>query len=116
VSLTVDSRTAGQPSLNIAVAAATDTPFTQSDIWLAVVEDGLTTRVRRGENGGRTLQHTAVVRTLRKLAVIPGGSQSWSGSTTVALAAEWKRPAIHLVAFAQDRTSRQILGAAEVQP
>jgi hypothetical protein len=39
----------------------------QAKVLLAVTEDGLTTDVGGGENGGRTLRHAAVVRQLREL-------------------------------------------------
>jgi hypothetical protein len=85
-------------------------------VWLAVVENGLTTRVARGENGGRTLQHSAVVRTIRDLATVDVKSTTWTGNVPVAIAADWNRAKLLLVAFAQDRSSREILGAAATQP
>src|SRR5262249_30762454 len=38
----------------------------------AVTEDGLTSIVKRGENGGRTLHHVAVARTLQVLDSLSG--------------------------------------------
>ena len=35
-----------------------------ADVMVAITEDGLVTKVQRGENGGRTLRHTAVTRLL----------------------------------------------------
>src|SRR5258708_20121362 len=50
-----------------------------AQVFLAVVEDGLVSHVVRGENEGRTLQHTAVGRA----PVAPGhgaaGAAHWSG-------------------------------------
>ncbi len=37
------------------------------DVLVALTEDDLSSVVRRGENGGRTLTHVAVVRTLESL-------------------------------------------------
>ena len=42
----------------------------QADILLAVPETGFESDVRRGENGGHTLRHTGVVRSLANLAVL----------------------------------------------
>ena len=56
------------------------------EAWLAITEDGLTSDVRRGENGGRTLRHDAVVRRLVKLG---GGKElryAWKPD------ASWKSP------------------------
>jgi hypothetical protein len=117
VSLTVDPATNAQRVAQLHIASADGTPLKDSaEVWLAIVENGLTTRVARGENGGRTLQHSAVVRTIRNVTVIPGGSSNWSGSTPVTLAPDWNRSATRLVAFAQDRANRQVLGAAVAAP
>ena len=113
VSLSLDTPGAAQPTARIRVDTPAGTELKKADVWLALVENGLTTRVGKGENGGRTLQHTAVVRTLQNLGAIPVGASTWSGSATVALAAGWKRPALHLVAFVQDRSSLHVLGAAD---
>ncbi len=38
-----------------------------SELYLAVVEPGLSTKVERGENAGRTLVHGPVARSLQRL-------------------------------------------------
>jgi hypothetical protein len=113
VSLSLDTPGAAQPTARIRVDAPAGASFKKSEVWLALVENGLTTRVAKGENGGRTLQHTAVVRTMQNLGAISAGSATWSGSAAVALAGDWKRSALHLVAFVQDRSNRHVLGAAD---
>src|SRR5436190_3767511 len=47
-------------------------------VLLAVIEDGLVSRVERGENAGRTLAHTAVVRGLREVGKVASGAAQWS--------------------------------------
>jgi hypothetical protein len=67
---------------------------------VAITEDGLTTVVKRGENGGRTLHHDAVVRRL---------------STSVELKAippDWHRDRLRVVALVQGSKSQRIVGAA----
>jgi len=52
----------------------TATPLSNSshlDLWLAVTEKNLSSRVTAGENSGETLQHAPVVRLLRKLQPLP---------------------------------------------
>src|SRR5690606_20944037 len=39
----------------------------QAEVYIAVVEDGLSTKVERGENEGRMLPHAPVVRNLEKV-------------------------------------------------
>jgi hypothetical protein len=86
------------------------------EVWLAVTEDGLQTHVQRGENGGRTLHHTAVVRTLTRLGLMTSASPTWSMSQSVPTAAGWTSHALQLVAFVQDPSTRQVLGAGVLKP
>src|SRR5262249_44817588 len=86
------------------------------ELWLAVTESGLSSEVRRGENAGRTLRHTAVVRQLRSLGEVKGdGSNGFQTTTQVSVQSSWKRSALQVVAFVQQKKDRHILGAA-VQP
>jgi hypothetical protein len=75
---------------------------------LAVTEDGLVSIVKRGENGGRTLHHDAVVRALSAGALLKGGTMTFR--TT--LRPEWRRERLHAVAFVQGRNTQRIWGAA----
>jgi hypothetical protein len=66
--------------------------------------------VRSGENSGRLLKHTGVVRRLTVLGKATGGS--FSGQTSLVLSKEWKRENLRAVVFVQDRRTKHILGAA----
>ena len=81
-----------------------------ADVMLAVTEDNLTSNVSRGENSGRKLSHTGVVRELRKI-----GSISGTGTTTLTAPLElqsgWKKSDLEAVVFVQERNSRRIVGA-----
>lgn len=46
----------------------------KTDVLLAITEDGLSTVVQKGENGGQTLHHAAVVRELREIGSLKNGS------------------------------------------
>ncbi|GAC1343591.1 MAG: DUF1223 domain-containing protein [Myxococcales bacterium] len=81
-----------------------------SDVWVGVLEDGLSSEVTRGENAGRTLKHAAVVRSLRSAGRVEGASGSVE--LKLALAAGWRRGALRAVAFVQERETRRILAAA----
>jgi hypothetical protein len=78
---------------------------------LAVTEDGLMTAVRRGENGGRTLRHAGVVRSLTTVGTIGPSETSWRTGAAVSLAPEWRVANLHVVSFVQERESRRIIGA-----
>ena len=75
------------------------------DVIVAVVRPPVETKVPRGENAGRTLAHSGVVRSLRLLG--PSG-------TKYAVAAPAKGD--RLVAFIQRRGYGAILGSAQVVP
>jgi hypothetical protein len=115
------SQAASQPeptAVKISVAGAdqlavqvrdSNSPST-GNVLLAITEDSLSTNVGSGENGGRTLHHTAVVRELRKLGQLHEGS--FQANTTLGLNKEWKRENLHAVVFVQEGDSGRILGAA----
>jgi hypothetical protein len=77
----------------------------------AVTEDGLSTVVRRGENGGRTLQHDAVVRQLLSLGTVKDGAEL---TPHVALQPAWQPARLNAVVFVQGRKSQRVWGAATV--
>ena len=86
-----------------------------ADVFLAVTEDGLVTQVRRGENGGRQLRHSAVVRSLTRVGTVPAGSQPWSTTSKLRLSSDWNPGRSRIVAFAHDQATRKILGATAVK-
>jgi hypothetical protein len=88
-----------------------------SEVWLAITETGLHTAVKRGENAGEDLYHSAVVRTLRKVGVADPKNQetSFTGDVNVSLDKGWQRGNLRAVAFVQEKKSQQIVGATEVK-
>lgn len=84
-----------------------------AEVLLALTEDGLTRDVPRGENAGRRLAHTAVVRDLTAVGTIRPDSM-FEVERAVRLKADWKRDALHAVVFVQERRSRKILGVARI--
>jgi hypothetical protein len=81
-----------------------------AQVWLAVVEDGLVDKVTKGENAGRTLAHTAVVRKLQGVGSIAASETQWTGEAKVPNDAAWKNPRV--VVFVQDRKELRVLAAS----
>jgi hypothetical protein len=87
-----------------------------AEVWMAITETGLHSNVRGGENSGEDLHHAAVVRKLWKIGTAknPGGT-SFSGEELIKLDRGWKRENVRMVAFAQEKKSKRILGAGSVK-
>ena len=85
-----------------------------ADVLVAVTEDGLTSHVQRGENGGRTLLHSAVVRQLKMTAPLGAADRRASGTLVIPLDQSWTPAHLRFVAFVQEQASRRIIGAAAI--
>jgi hypothetical protein len=123
------ARAAGEPKAAVALEAAAaggglrvavrplppaQRPGSDSaEVLLAVVEDGLRSEVRRGENAGRSLAHVAVVRRLEVLGPLASG-EPFDRRLDVVLDPSWRRERLRAVAFVQEVGSRRILGAAQI--
>jgi len=97
---------------NAHIAATDLPPHGAAQVLLAVVEDGLVSHVARGENEGRTLSHTAVVRSLKGVASLPASAKGWTGDVEIPADKAWKHPRI--VVFIQDRESLRVLAAGSL--
>lgn len=76
------------------------------DLMLAIVEDGVTTKIEHGENAGRTITNDAIVRRLIRVA-------SGQSNVTIPLDAAWHN--VSATAFVQDRATLVIGAAATAQ-
>ena len=77
-------------------------------LLVAVTEDDLVSHPTRGENARRTLQHSAVVRSAQFVDQVAAGKTT----APLAIAKDWNRDHLHVVAIVQSARSRKILGAA----
>jgi hypothetical protein len=82
-----------------------------ADIMLAITESDLSTNVSGGENRGRELRHTAVVRVLNRVGSVRG--DGFSGQVHVPLNKSWRAENLRAVIFVQAH-SGEIAGAAVV--
>jgi hypothetical protein len=78
---------------------------------VAVVERGLVTEVKRGENGGRTLRHENVVRAFETRPL----GEAAAGTVELKVPAELVRGNSSAVAYVQKTDTRAILGATAVE-
>ena len=79
------------------------------DVRVLITENGLTSFVKRGENGGRTLHHDAVVRQILDASAITPATPLTFRAT---LRPEWRRDQLNAVAIVQGRKTQRIWGAA----
>ena len=84
-----------------------------AEILLAITESGVESWISGGENNGRRLRHSAVVRSLTSLGKLDAKKDgSYSADARLNLRREWNRQNLKLVLFVQDRSNRRILGSA----
>jgi hypothetical protein len=114
VTLSVDPLGPSQDRLKVKVGAklsrAVEGPL---DLWVAVYETGLATKVGAGENASATLHNDYVVRRLEKALTLPGtAGAADSGEVVLGLDKRWKRESLGVAAFLQDPRTMVIHGAA----
>jgi len=97
----------------ISLTVNVDATKASGDVLLAIAETGLSSDVARGENAGRNLKHSAVVRKLSTIGKLKSG-EPFSAEPVVRLAKPWKPENLRVVVFIEDGGSRKVLGAAEV--
>jgi hypothetical protein len=82
------------------------------DLWVAVYETGLTTKVGAGENSSATLHNDYVVRRLEKALTLPAAAGAAdSGEVVLGLDKRWQRESLGVAAFLQDPKTMVIYGA-----
>lgn len=84
----------------------------KAEVLLAITEDGLSTQVANGENGGKTLHHAAVVRQLRTI----GESATGNFDKTIDIARQngWNTAKLKVAVLVQDPTTKKVLGAETI--
>jgi hypothetical protein len=89
-----------------------------STIYAAIAEDGLSSRVERGENSGKTLEHLSVVRELKTLGTLGAGKREVELPSGVQVSPEWNAGKLKVVVFVQENESRKIFGVgrAKINP
>jgi hypothetical protein len=86
----------------------------RADVVFAIAEDHLANDVKAGENGGRRLTHTGVVRVLKTMRSGSVADRDLRQDVVVPLDRSWNPAHLSVVALLQERVSRRILGAGSV--
>ncbi len=79
-------------------------------IFLAIAEDNLSSNVTRGENSGKKLAHTSVVRELKSIGLVTAQQNSFAAEIAVQIQPDWKKENLKFVVFVQENGTRKILG------
>ncbi|MGI9107867.1 MAG: DUF1223 domain-containing protein [Pyrinomonadaceae bacterium] len=99
---------------NLPPLSANDT----AEAWLAITESDLSSSVPTGENAGRNLRHTAVVRQLSSIGTIVRGDAKngapFTATHNIFLERHWRRDKLRVVVFVQEQNSKHVLGATMI--
>ena len=99
---------------NLPVASAGN----ENQIYIALTENALSSKVRGGENEGRRLAHTAVVRVLQRLDSM-SVARPYNRQIDLKLDPTWKRSDLEIIGFVQEAQSGRIMGvgmATQIRP
>jgi hypothetical protein len=98
----------------VEVSAAWRRPPTgPAELLVALFENGLVTRVRRGENRGQTLRDDYVVRGLERVLVLPAEPEArGERRLRLPLRPGWRREQLGVAVFLQDPASLRVHAAA----
>ena len=89
----------------------TGTTAADADVLVAVALNHAESQVLHGENGGRTLTHTAVVRSMTKIGAVTSG-QAFAKDVQIKLDPGIARDNLRVIAFVQEPHQGKVLGAA----
>ncbi len=81
-----------------------------SNLLIALIEKNAITKVKSGENGGRTLAHVQIVTQLKSVAL-----RSTSGNENIALIHGFDPQKFELIGFVQNASNGEITGATKVE-
>lgn len=113
ITVKVDRGTPGQIVVDALAEIPSDLDASRLEAYVVLFENDVTTSVRRGENGGRTLHNDFIVRRFERAFSIGASKGSTAnGTVKVSLDSDWKTKNLGVAAFLQDPTTMRIYGAA----
>jgi hypothetical protein len=101
-----------QPGENrVTFSIATGNVAKNAQVLVVMAQDEGSQQVASGENGGHTLHHVQIARSIRQVANVPNGS-AYNGDLSVDLPHPIAGSGWHIVVFLQQGSGGPILGAA----
>jgi len=85
-----------------------------ADVLFAITENNLQTQVSRGENSGRYLHHSAVVRELNVIGHIVASDEAFVIERSINISPGWRTENLRVIAFVQERRSHRILAVGDL--
>jgi len=82
-------------------------------VYLAVAEDRIATDVKSGENRGRRLEHSSVVRELQSIGTVRPETSSFNAEVPLPKNAEWATPNLRYVIFVQENVNRKVIAVGQ---
>jgi hypothetical protein len=95
VRITAASRESAEAAVSISIPALARG---KADVWVALADESDRSSVQRGENTGRTLDHVAVLRSLRKVASV-SKSEGFEKTVRLPVSAAASRVVVFVEAF-----------------
>jgi hypothetical protein len=112
IAIDVPAKVGASRSFEVTLKIGALPPAATSDaeLLVALTQNAVRVAVPRGENAGKTLEHTAVTRQLVVAGPAPPAGATLK--TTLTLPAAVPAKELRIVAFVQERGSRKVLGTA----
>ena len=107
-----NSRDSELIDLSVRVTNPKGASLQDAKLYLAVTEGDLIGRVGGGENAGRSVRHSAVVRSFNAIGRIdPAGASVGQVVSTLRIPRAWRRENLRAVVFVQEQQTFRIVGA-----
>lgn len=84
-----------------------------ANVWFVITEDDLQTEVKRGENSGKELPHTAVVREMELLDTLAENTRVFSVNHNFTIQPAWNKKNLSLIVFVQGQNSKNIFAVGK---
>ena len=108
--------TAGALKVEIRVEKIGDLENDVPEIWLAIAEKHLGSHVSAGENAGRQLRHSAVLRSLKKVGTVNAKTDlRYNGTAEAKVSGDWKVDNLEAIVIVQEKKSRRVVGVTAIQ-